>query len=540
MLDQIDLNKKIDKEIYKSILDSLRVKLGSLQRAVREEKTSVLVLLEGWDTAGKGTLLGRVLRPLDPRGFKVYNVGKPSEEELLRPYLWPFWSKTPAKKQIVFMNRSWYRRFLEGRFDKLLPESDVSEAFDETRNFERQLYLSGTKLVKFFIHISKREQKRRLEELGESSASAWRVSETEWARHKHYDDIFALTEEMLHATDTGTSPWAIVNGHDERSAEIYMLSIMVKAMGESIMENRDDLLFHKKKFFQNNANHSDLNSKESSPDTLSCKINASSAADLHISSLDNVDLSLSVPKSKYKKELPRLQEHLREIQYALYRERIPVVVAFEGWDAAGKGGAIKRLTERLDPRGYEVIHIASPSALELAHYHMWRFWSVFTKAGHIAVFDRTWYGRVLVERIEGLCQPEEWKRAYSEINDMESQWRRYGAVLVKFWIHIDQDEQLRRFESRKNDPERQWKITNEDWRNREKWPLYQEAVEEMLLRTNPPQAPWTVVEANNKEHARIKVLKTVIDAAQAAFKARGIKIGRVRLRRGGVRYGEKI
>ncbi|GHS98454.1 polyphosphate:AMP phosphotransferase [Synergistales bacterium] len=519
MLDQIDLNKKISKEAYKSILDSLSAKLGELQRAVREEKASVLVLLEGWDTAGKGTLLGRALRPFDPRGFKVYNVGKASEEELMRPYLWPFWSKTPAKGQIVFMNRSWYRRLLEGRFDKILPEGDVSEAFDETRNFERQLHLSGTKLVKFFIHISKKEQKKRLEELSKSSASAWRVSETEWTRHKHYDDIFALTEEMLHATDTGASPWSIVNGHDERSAEVYMLSTMAKAMEESIMENRDDLLFHKKQFLQNNANPSKENSSETLPGKLGL-----STADLRINSLDNIDLSLSIPKSAYKKELPKLQERLREIQYALYRERIPAVVAFEGWDAAGKGGAIKRLTERLDPRGYEVIPIASPSAVELAHYHLWRFWSVFPKAGHIAVFDRTWYGRVLVERVEGFCQPEEWKRAYSEINDMESQWRRYGAILVKFWIHIDQDEQLRRFESRKNDPERQWKITEEDWRNREKWPLYQDAVEEMLLRTNPPQAPWTVVEANNKEHARVKVLKTVIDASLAAFKARGIRI----------------
>ncbi|GHV46190.1 polyphosphate:AMP phosphotransferase [Synergistales bacterium] len=521
MLDQIDLNKRIDKEAYKSAVTLLCAKIGELQRSVREEQVAVLVLLEGWDTAGKGTLLGRILRPLDPRGFKVYNVGKPSEEELLRPYLWPFWSKTPAKKQIVFMNRSWYRRFLEGRLDKILPENDVSEAFEETRNFERQLRFSGTKLIKFFVHISKKEQKRRLEELGDRSASAWRVSEAEWARHKRYDELFALTDEMLHATDTGASPWTILNGHDERSAEVHMLSTMVKALEEGILENRDELLFHKKKFLQNNAYSSD---SASLPETASGKAVAGALAELHINSLDNIDLTLSVPKDKYKKELPKLQERLREIQYALYRERIPAVVAFEGWDAAGKGGAIKRLTERLDPRGYEVIPIASPSAIELAHYHLWRFWSVFPKAGHIAVFDRTWYGRVLVERIEGFCQPDEWRRAYNEINDMESQWRRYGAILVKFWLHIDPDEQLKRFENRKNDPERQWKITEEDWRNREKWPLYQEAVEEMLLRTSLPHATWTVVEANNKEHARIKVLKTVIDAALDVFKAKRIKI----------------
>lgn len=502
MLDQIDLHRKMDAGAYKAALEPLQTRLGELQRTAKDLGIPVLVVLEGWDAAGKGTLLGRILYPLDPRGFKVHNVSKPSEEEHLRPYLWPFWSRTPAKGQIVFLNRSWYRRLLEGRFEGILKDRDTGEAFEETRNFERQLHYAGALLVKFFIHISKKEQGERLEKLDEEATTTWRVSDAEWDRHKHYKELAVLTEEMLHATDTGNAPWTVVGGHDQRDAEIRMLTTLVDAL-----ESRVAQLKAEPERTQSGAPAEVPSSPSSMPQTK----------------LDEIDLSVSIDRKKYKKELPKLQERLREIQYTLYRERIPAVVAFEGWDAAGKGGAIKRLTERLDPRGYEVHPIASPSDAERAHYHLWRFWTAFPKAGHIAVFDRTWYGRVLVERVEGFCSPEEWRRAYSEINEMEAQWKRYGTVLVKFWLQIDPDEQLKRFKEREEDPDKQWKITDEDWRNREKWPQYREAVDEMILRTGTLHAPWTVVEANCKEYARIKVLKTVIEAAEALFKEKKIR-----------------
>ncbi|MDR1049076.1 MAG: polyphosphate:AMP phosphotransferase [Synergistaceae bacterium] len=503
MLGQIDLNEKMKKEAYRTALKPLTARLGELQRAARDAGVPVLVVLEGWDAAGKGTLLSCLLQPLDPRGFKVLNVGRPSEEERLRPYLWPFWSNTPAKGQIVFMNRSWYRRLLDGRLENGL--RDAETAFEETRSFERQLRFGGTKLVKFFIHISKKEQKRRLEALDERSATTWRVSREEWKRHKRYGKLFDLTEEALSATDAGGALWTVVSGNDECGAEIQMLTALANALEEGLAEAEE----RKKK------------EAKGKPEKNSAAPDASAAM---TSRLDEVDLGASVSPEKYKKELPKLQERLREIQYALYRERIPAVVAFEGWDAAGKGGAIKRLTERLDPRGFEVHPIAAPNDAERAHYHLWRFWKAFPKAGHIAIFDRTWYGRVLVERVEGFCSADEWRTAYGEINEMEAQWRNYGSILLKFWLHIDPAEQLRRFEDREGNPEKQWKITDEDWRNREKWPQYKEAVGEMLLRTSTPRAPWVIVEAENKEYARLEILKSVIAAAELAFKERGLKV----------------
>ena len=500
MLDQIDLREKMDKKTYKELLEPLAFRLGELQRSAREQGIPLLVVMEGWDASGKGTLLNRVLQPLDPRGFKVYNTGNPSEEDLLRPYLWPFWVRMPVKGQIVFMNRSWYRRFLEGRLERTLKKEDVDEALEETQSFERQLSLGGTRLVKFFVHISKEEQKKRLDKFNEQSSTMWRASKAEWQRHKRYDYLLELAEKMLRSTNSDDAVWTVLNGHDERGAEIRMLTTMVDVLERKL----------------GNTEAKKIKTPADPKKTVTYSVSPIK--------LDDVKLGLSLDREKYKKELPKLQKRLREIQYTLYRERIPAIAAFEGWDAAGKGGAIKRLTERLDPRGYEVHPVAAPNDIERAHDYLWRFWNAFPKAGHLAVFDRTWYGRVLVERVEGFCASDEWERAYDEINDMEAQWKRYGVVLVKFWLHIDPDVQLARFNQRQNTPLKQWKITDEDWRNREKWPQYKDAVEEMLFRTSTTHAPWTIIEADNKEYARVKVLKSLIDAAEELFGERKIKI----------------
>jgi len=230
--------------------------------------------------------------------------------------------------------------------------------------------------------------------------------------------------------------------------------------------------------------------------------------------LDHVDLSLSLTAEEYADRLKEAQNRLRELEHQIYRRRIPVVIAYEGWDAAGKGGNIRRLTQNLDPRGYGVIPIAAPNDIEKAHHYLWRFWAQLPKAGHIAIFDRTWYGRVLVERVEGFCTEAQWRRAYREINAMEQQLVHFGTVLLKFWLHIDPDEQLRRFQQRQEDVHKQWKITEEDWRNRSKLDQYRDAVEEMLYRTSTPYAPWTIVESNCKWYSRVKALETVCDAIQ--------------------------
>lgn len=227
--------------------------------------------------------------------------------------------------------------------------------------------------------------------------------------------------------------------------------------------------------------------------------------------LETLDLSLSLDGEEYTQSLVKYQVALAILAYQVYVQQRPVIMVFEGWDASGKGGAIRRITEKIDPRGYAVYSIAAPKGDDASHHYLWRFWNRLPESGQIAVFDRSWYGRVMVERIENFCSEQEWKRAYREINQFERQLVDFGCVLFKFWIHIDKDEQLRRFESRSNDKLRSWKLTEEDWRNREKWDLYQEAVNEMLLKTSTVTAPWTVVEGNSKGYARVKVLKTVVD-----------------------------
>jgi polyphosphate kinase 2 (PPK2 family) len=231
--------------------------------------------------------------------------------------------------------------------------------------------------------------------------------------------------------------------------------------------------------------------------------------------LETLDLSLSLARNKYVAEVTRRQIQLRELAWQVYQKKRPVILAFEGWDAAGKGGAIKRITEKMDPRGYDVYPISAPQGEEKTHHYLYRFWRRLPEAGHMAIFDRTWYGRVLVERVEGYATPKEWKRAYKEINSFERQLKDYGAILVKFWIHISREEQLRRFEERKKIHYKAWKLTDDDWRNREKWPLYEEAVEEMLLKTSTRAAPWNMIEGNDKYWARVKVLSRLVEVLSA-------------------------
>ena len=227
--------------------------------------------------------------------------------------------------------------------------------------------------------------------------------------------------------------------------------------------------------------------------------------------LSEIPLDKTIGEDEYKKELKRLQNRLGELHNRLYRKKVPVIIAYEGWDAAGKGGNIKRITGALDPRGYEVHPIASPEPHEKARHYLWRFWTRLPKTGHIAIFDRTWYGRVMVERLEGFCSENDWKRAYNEINEFEKELHDWGAVIIKFWVQIDKDTQLERFNERQNTPQKQWKITDEDWRNREKWDQYEDAVNEMIQKTSTTYAPWHILESVDKRYARIKALKIVIE-----------------------------
>jgi polyphosphate kinase 2 (PPK2 family) len=505
MLEQVDLSKQIEKNEYKAIVSELELRLGALQREARELKIPVILLFEGWDAAGKGTLINKLLLTCDPRGFVVHSIFAPNEEEHLRPFLWRFWTKTPANGRIAVFSHSWYRRVLQDRVEQQIKQREWQRAYEEISAFERQLADDSTVIVKFFLHISQKEQKKRFKKLEQSKVTAWKVTKEDWKQHKQYDAYLEAIEEMLAQTDTDFAPWTIIESHDRRFAAIKMFTTVIERL-----EQKVEAVKHlKEQVEQRHAKQKKKSAKK--PDTA---IKSPSALNLSSSVLDKVDLSCALTKEEYKAELKGYQQRIFEIEHEIYMKRIPVLILYQGWDAAGKGGNIRRLTQAMDPRGYEVIPIAAPNDIEKAHHYLWRFWQEFPKAGHIAIFDRSWYGRVLVERVEGFCSEQEWRRAYREINEMEEHMVNFGAVLVKFWLHIDQEEQLRRFEARQQTPHKQWKITDEDWRNREKWDSYKEAVDEMLFRTSTMYAPWTIIEANSKYYARIKALKTVITAVE--------------------------
>lgn len=499
MLEQIDLTKKMSKKDYKARMEILEPQLAKLQRECKSEKIPVIVVFEGFGAAGKGYQIGKLIQALDPRGFYVNSTGRETEEERMRPFLWRFWTKTPAKGQMAIFDRSWYRKVLIDRFDGITPDRRLADAYQEINTFERQLTTDGTVIIKLFLCIDQKEQKKRFKKLMDSKSSAWRVSKDDLKRNVHFDTYKKINDEMLEHTDTSYAPWTLVESMDREFATVKIYTAVIRALQAAL---------------QKKAEQPDVSASAETAVTS----DSSSDEVLRTSSLQKVDLSLSLTKEEYKARLSELQGKIATLHGELYRRRIPVIIGFEGWDAGGKGGAIKRLTEKMDSRGYRVHPTSAANDVEKVHHYLWRFWNNVPKDGHIAIFDRTWYGRVMVERIEGFCTTQEWQRAYQEINDMEAQFAQHGTIVLKFWIQIDKDEQERRFKERMENPEKQWKITDEDWRNRAKWDEYEKAVDEMLVRTSTTYAPWTIVEGNSKYYARIKVLETVVNAMEERLK----------------------
>lgn len=488
MLEKIDLSKTMDKKEYKKRMEVLKPKLARLQRELKSCNVPVMIVFEGFGGAGKGTQINHLIEPMDPRGFTVYSTQAETQEEQYHPFLWRFWNKTPEKGRIAIFDRSWYGKLLVERYEKKTHKKDIPGVLEDIENFEKQLTDDGTLLIKFFLAISEKEQGKRFDKLLSKEETSWRVSKADKDRNKHYEEYARMADEMLTRTDTEYAPWTIIEAHDERYAAVKILTTVVEAFEER---------YEKEQITQ--------------PRQIDGKFGQN---DLKESVLKKVDLSKRLDRETYEKKLDELQKKLTLLHSEIYAKRIPVVLAFEGWDAGGKGGAIKRLTRALDPRGYTVNPTSSPNDIERAHHYLWRFWTKMPKDGHIAIFDRTWYGRVMVERIEGFCTTQEWQRAFKEMNQMEQQLVNHGAIVIKFWMHIDKEEQERRFKERQENPDKQWKITDEDWRNREKWELYEQAVDEMMVRTSTVNAPWVIVEGNDKLYARIKVLETVVDALE--------------------------
>jgi AMP-polyphosphate phosphotransferase len=489
MLETVDLKAKLGKAEYKEALEALDLRLAELQRALRDAGIPAMIVFEGWDAAGKGSVLGRLLQPLDPRGFMVHATTPPTEQERMFPAMRRFWLRTPSTGAIAIYDQSWYGQVLDERVDEKLDEHACQAAYERIRVFERQAVDNGAVIVKFFLHISKKEQAKRFKKISAEKAYAWKVGKSERRRHKRYGEYSDAIEDMLRETSTPGAPWTLVPATDKRFAGVKVAETLVAAFEQALAAAAPAKPKRKRR-----------------------------AAKRRTSPLDRVDLDSTLSIEDYKKVLPKLQAEVRRLQHLCYVKRRPVILAYEGWDAAGKGGNIRRLAREMDPRGYEVRTVAAPEGEEKHHHYLWRFWRALPKAGHWTIFDRTWYGRVLVERLEGFATEEEWGRAYREINEFESDLVEYGAVVFKFWVHISKEEQLARFKLREKTPHKKWKITEEDWRNREKWDDYWRAVSDMIEGTSTARAPWTIIEGNDKRFARVRVLKTVVQRLKKALK----------------------
>ncbi len=499
MLETLDLDKSISKTAYDKTFKPLRDKLRVLQQQCYEAKVPVLVVFEGWDAAGKGDTIEKLVGRLDPRGYKVIPIYEPLEEERLQPFLWRFWTRTPGKGEIAIFDQSWYRRVLSERVEKEVSKEDVALAWVEINQFERMLADDGTVIVKFWLHISEKEQEKRFEKIQKSKYDRWRITKKDWQTHKRYGKYLAAAEEMLERTSTAHAPWTVVEATDRHYRRIMVFKTLADAMQTALNAKAA-------------AAEEAKEPKEKKPARASVAVPALREVE---SVLDKVDLTKSLSEKKYEVEIEKYQARLRELEFLCYDTRTPVIITYEGSDAAGKGGNIRRVIGSLDPRGYSVIPIAAPKGDDATHHYLWRFWNRIPKAGHFAIFDRTWYGRVLVERVEGFAREDEWRRAYQEINEFERSLANFGTVIVKFWLQISKDEQLKRFEDRQKTDYKKYKITDEDWRNREKWDAYRQAVTDMITQTSTTYAPWTIVEANDKLWARVKSLRTIVEAIEA-------------------------
>ena len=485
--DFVKARRPEDEELAAGIR-AAREALNACQMKIKEAGLPVMVIFEGWGAAGKGSVLGRVIKSIDPRFFKVQTYAAPTAEEKRYPFLYRYIRDIPEKGKFTFYDTYWMEEITDARLDGSMSDAEYEERIDSINRTERTLVDNGYLVMKFFFQIGKKEQKRRLDELLDNKDTKWRVDKSDLYENKHYDESIKVYDKYLKDTNSPTAPWYIIDAKDKKFAELQVLEFLNSGI-DTALKNKD----------------------------LAVPILQNTYKLKKTPKLKDIELKgKTLTDEEYDKRLDELQSELRQLHYKLYRKKIPVIIAYEGWDAAGKGGNIKRITGALDPRGFEVLPIASPEPHEKARHFLWRFWTRLPKTGHIAIFDRTWYGRVMVERIEGFCSENDWQRAYNEINEFEKELTDWGAVVIKFWVQIDKRTQLKRFKERQATPEKQWKITDEDWRNREKWNQYESAIDEMIQKTSTEFAPWYILESVDKKYARIKALEIVIDQIKKA------------------------
>ncbi|MCL1979791.1 MAG: polyphosphate:AMP phosphotransferase [Proteobacteria bacterium] len=496
MFESAELGHKIKKSAYDKEVPDLREALLDIQMELAKSGAfQVIILLGGLDGSGRGATANLLNEWMDPRHIQTHGMGEPSDEELDRPMMWRFWRALPPKGKIGIFLGSWYTWPILNRVKGITKDSDLNQSLERAVQLEKMLVDEGALVLKFWFHLSKEKQEKRFKELEKSSLAYGTTIKQDKKLLKEYDAFQAVHEKVIRYTSTAEAPWLVVEGVDARYRNLTVGKVILKAIQDRLrLENAP-------------------------PPRILAPPLMPPIDNLHL--LKTLDMTQEIDKQDYKVELEKLQGRLNDLTRDPKFKYMSVIAVFEGNDAAGKGGSIRRITGALDARSYQVIPIAAPTEEERAQPYLWRFWRHLPRKGRVTIFDRSWYGRVLVERVEGFCSEADWMRAYGEINEFEAQMARHRILVIKFWLTITKDEQLRRFEERQQIGFKRFKITDEDWRNREKWEQYEQAVCDMVDRTSTLNAPWTLVEANSKNFARVKILKTLCERVEGKLKELG-------------------
>lgn len=497
MFEVAELGRKVSKQAFNAAAPELRERMVAIQQSLRELDFPVIVLFAGVDGAGKSETVNLLNEWMDPRWIVTRAYDKPSDEETERPQFWRYWRDLPPKGQVGLFLSAWYTAPLLDRVYGRIGKAKLEERLVTIRAFERTLADDGALILKFWMHLGHKAQKKRLKKLEKDPLHHWKVTKRDWDHVKRYDRFIPAAEQIITGTSTHHAPWTLVEGADDRYRSLTVMETLYDRIQAHARDRADTLALRKTEVAQ-------------------AKRRRKPAAVLDDTTiLSSVDLSPKAALSSYGRELKELRARLHGLYVKAKAKGVSTALAFEGWDAGGKGGAIRRVASAMDARDVRVLPVAAPTDEERAQHYLWRFWRHMPRAGRFVIFDRSWYGRVLVERVEHFAAPSEWQRAFTEINDFEKQLTEQDMVLVKFWLHIDKDEQARRFAEREKIPYKRWKLTDEDWRNREKWDAYAQAVNDMIEKTSTEAAPWVIIEGNDKKFARLKVLRTLCDRLEA-------------------------
>ena len=488
MFESAEIGHKLKKSEFQKEEPILRRALLDAQYRLLEKcKFPVIILVNGVDGAGKGETVNLLNEWMDPRHIHTYAFGASTDAERARPEMWRFWTSLPPKGRIGILFGSWYTDPILQRVMENEGSAEFQQRLAQIRDHERMLVAEGALIVKLWFHLSKDAQKARLKLLSEKKKTAWRVTRDDWSRFKRYDEFVKVCELALRETSTGEAPWNIIEGSNHEYRSLTAGRLLLDALERRLKGPAQSVV-----------------APEPLPQPSIDRLDV----------LNTADYSRKLERDSYQKQLDKLQGELNLLtRHKKMRDR-SVVMVFEGMDAAGKGSTIRRITRAMDARFYHIVPVAAPSDEERAQPYLWRFWRHAPPHGHAVIFDRSWYGRVLVERVEKFCREEDWQRAYHEINEFEEQLTEGGAIIAKFWLAISPAEQLKRFKERAKTPYKQFKITDEDWRNRKKWPAYERAVADMIDRTSTDIAPWHVVASNDKPWARVEALKRLVETIE--------------------------